>query len=75
MVLITNKERGMDIQKIHYEAKCAAAEAARARAAQWGDDWGMCGFAWIKIYRKWRYKNFFRINFIKFYAIVFCIVA
>lgn len=50
MVLITNEERDMDIQEIHYEAKCAAAEAARARAAQWGDDWGMCGFAWIKIY-------------------------
>ena len=50
MVLITNEEEDMDIQEIHYEAQCAAAEAARARAAQWGDDWGMCGFAWIKIY-------------------------
>lgn len=50
MVLITEPERVMDIQEIHYEAKCAAAEAARVQAAKWGDQWGMCGFAWIKIY-------------------------
>jgi len=50
MVPITEPERVMDIQEIHYEAKCAAAEAARVQAAKWGDQWGMCGFAWVKIY-------------------------
>ena len=50
MVSITEPGRVMDIQEIHYEAKCAAAEAARVQAAKWGDQWGMCGFAWVKIY-------------------------
>ena len=40
----------MDIQEIHDEAKCAAVAAANARAGEWGDRWGMCGFAWVKIY-------------------------
>jgi hypothetical protein len=40
----------MDIQEIHDEAKCAAVAAAKARAEEWGDRWGMCGFAYVKIY-------------------------
>jgi len=54
MVLIKNEERDMDIQEIHYEAKCAAYKAAfDSFHNEWeGRECGSCGFAWCEIYSK-----------------------
>lgn len=44
----------MDIQEIHYEAKCAAYKAAfDSFHNEWeGRECGSCGFAWCEIYSK-----------------------
>ena len=42
------------LQNWHDESILAASEAAKLEDAKWGDSFGMCGFAWVTAYPKFK---------------------